>query len=338
MSADTKRNSRYSVTVMTQNLYFGAELTPIFAATNPAHLIAGIATAWAQVEASGIEQRAALVAEEIAASKPDLVGLQEVAQWSVGASGAMVIKYDFLEVILRTLLEHGVFYVPLAVKNDLDQTAPLDAAGTLVRIVDRDVVLLRISLPSAQVRPYNVQTKTYSTLFQIPNPLFGSLRAPRSWIAVDANIDDRRFRFIETHLESFSAEVQLAQAEELLAGPGNTALPLILAGDFNSNANSRPGDPPSESNTPTYPKLIANGLRDVWTITNRGDPGNTGCQQPDLRNPVSQLSERIDLLLTRGGVTPVKAKLAGDKPSSRTSSGLWPSDHAGLVATLEIPA
>lgn len=336
--ANSKRSLRYEVTVMTQNLYFGAELTPIFAATSPAELITAVAKGWAQVEASAIDERAAKIAQEIAAYRPDLVAFQEVAQWSTGPPGAMTIKYDFLEAILQTLLKQAIFYVPLAVKNDLDQTAPLDAVGNLVRIVDREAVLLRIDSPSAQVRPYGVQAETYPTLFPISNPVFGSLSVPRSWIAVDAAIHDRSFRFIGTHLESFSAEIQMAQAAELLAGPGNTDLPVILAGDFNSNANYKPGDPPADGNTPTYNRLIASGLRDVWATVNPGVLGNTGCQRPDLRNSASELYERIDLILTCDRITPMMAKLVGDKPGNRTSSGLWPSDHAGVVATLQIPA
>jgi hypothetical protein len=31
------------------------------------------------------------------------------------------------------------------------------------------------------------------------------------------------------------------------------------------------------------------------------------------------------------------ARVVGDQPGDRTPGGLWPSDHAGLVATLRIP-
>jgi len=51
-------------------------------------------------------------------------------------------------------------------------------------------------------------------------------------------------------------------------------------------------------------------------------------------NPVSKLSQRIDYVFSRG-LSPEETRLVGDKPNSRTPSGLWPSDHAGVVATLE---
>src|SRR5262249_46142111 len=45
---------------------------------------------------------------------------------------------------------------------------------------------------------------------------------------------------------------------------------------------------------------------------------------------------RIDYVLTHGGVQAVSMKVVGASPSDRTASGLWPSDHAGIVATLQI--
>jgi hypothetical protein len=32
----------------------------------------------------------------------------------------------------------------------------------------------------------------------------------------------------------------------------------------------------------------------------------------------------------------VSAEVVGDDPADRTTGGLWPSDHAGVVATLRI--
>jgi hypothetical protein len=73
---------------------------------------------------------------------------------------------------------------------------------------------------------------------------------------------------------------------------------------------------------------------------NPGSDGFTCCQAPDLLNPNSTLSYRIDLVLTRG-VSVENIKLVGDQPSDRTlfppsDPPLWPSDHAGVLATLRI--
>ena len=84
-----------------------------------------------------------------------------------------------------------------------------------------------------------------------------------------------------------------------------------------------------------YQALIAGGLTDAW---NKDDPGFTYGQDPDLLNPDSKLSFRIDLVLYRGGsrwdFDVGNIELVGDKQADKTPSGLWPSDHAGVVATL----
>jgi hypothetical protein len=88
----------------------------------------------------------------------------------------------------------------------------------------------------------------------------------------------------------------------------------------------------------TYQLLINAGFSDAWRQLNPSDPGFTCCQDANLLNPNSALSFRPDLVLTRGAVSVEDIKLVGDKPSDRTPSDphLWPSDHAGLLATLRI--
>ena len=86
----------------------------------------------------------------------------------------------------------------------------------------------------------------------------------------------------------------------------------------------------------TYETLLNAGLTDAWTAGNSGNPGPTCCQAPDLMNPTSLLSNRGDLLLTTGGFGTLGDSLVGNDLSDVTSNGLWPSDHAGVLATLDI--
>jgi hypothetical protein len=51
---------------------------------------------------------------------------------------------------------------------------------------------------------------------------------------------------------------------------------------------------------------------------------------------VVQLRSRIDLVLIRDGVRARTAEVIGVDPALRTPSGLWPSDHAGVVARVMI--
>ena len=135
---------------------------------------------------------------------------------------------------------------------------------------------------------------------------------------------------MNTHLDGdclpFTAAIQRAQANELLAGPANTDLPLLLIGDLNS---------PSDGSGLTYNDLLEVGFIDAWTTAGAG-AGLTCCQASDLLNPVSLLQTRIDLVLFRGPFSPLAAIVVGDDPAVQTPSGLWPSDHAGVVAALNL--
>lgn len=59
-------------------------------------------------------------------------------------------------------------------------------------------------------------------------------------------------------------------------------------------------------------------------------------QSPDLLNAVSMLNQRIDYILFKNGWDPDETELAGDLQKDRTKTGLWPSDHAGVFAVLDL--
>ncbi|MDA0712233.1 MAG: endonuclease, partial [bacterium] len=63
-------------------------------------------------------------------------------------------------------------------------------------------------------------------------------------------------------------------------------------------------------------------------------------QKEDLRNSPSTLNRRIDLIFTArtGDLKAMDAYVVGDKERDRTPSGMWPSDHAGVITTLRLPA
>jgi endonuclease/exonuclease/phosphatase family metal-dependent hydrolase len=157
---------------------------------------------------------------------------------------------------------------------------------------------------------------------------------PRGWTAVDVTLQGRTIRLVNTHLERNGPDVQIAQAAELIAGPANTDLPVVLLGDLNSAAGA--GGVPGESATPTYRNMLAAGFRDVWALTHASEAGFTCCQREDLSNPVPSLTERIDVVLTKGALTAATAQRVGVTTRERTPSGLWPSDHSGVWAAVRI--
>ena len=197
------------------------------------------------------------------------------------------------------------------------------AAGIVVGLSDREAILAR---DDRDLTLSNLQSAPFATLLPIETPN-GTFTLVRGWMSVDARLGGMTIRFITTHLEvaitPATAAVQLAQAAELVDGPARTDMPVVMVGDFNARPTRR-----------TYPALIAAGFDDAWTRANPDDPdGFTCCHRELLDDPANTLSARIDHILTRGEIAATEAFRVGHAPSD-FRNGLWPSDHAGVVATL----
>jgi endonuclease/exonuclease/phosphatase family metal-dependent hydrolase len=320
------------VTVMTRNLYLGTDLNPIFGAPTLPALFAAVGAGWAQVQSNDFPARAEAVADEIAAAKPDLVGLQEAELYRTdvppdgSATPAENVAYDFIGLLVDALAQRGLSYEPVSVFNGTDIELPAGLPPTLdVRFTDRVALLAGTDEKTADLKLSNPQFGTYPTALTLPT-VAGPITAPRGWVSVDVKLRGRSFRFINTHLEAFSPFVRNPQAAELLAGPAATNLPVVAVGDFNSGPG---GDPTA------YGILLGGGLSDAWPSAN--GIGLTCCHATDLHNSSPALTKRVDLVLTRGGLETVSADVVGEDPSDRTPTGLWPSDHAGVVATLRLP-
>ncbi len=314
-----------TIRVMTRNLYLGADLTPIFTAL-PQEIPLRVAEALATVLATNFPARAQVLADEIAVKQPDLIGLQEAALWEIQSPGdntlATTVVFNFVELLLSALNARGLHYEKLAVTTDADVV--FDG----IRLTDRDVILARADLKTADLKLSNVKVGNFDSKLVLS--IAGqSLIVPRGWATVDVKIRGKSFRFVTTHLETFSPVIQVNQANELLTGPANTDLPVVIVGDFNSCAT-----PPCLDRTPTYGNLIAAGLVDAWNVAGVG-PGFTCCQAENLLNSNSTLNERIDFVFFRDSFTVADVELVGSTLADRTPSGLWPSDHAGVVGALQ---
>ena len=345
-SADEEQDFRtgwrgdHGVTVMTRNMYFGASLAPAVQATNVPQLLAAVTQIFGVVNASDVVNRIDRLAAEIASARPDLVGLQEVALWRTQfppdfslAPNAPTVVYDFLELLLAALAARGESYVVVAthVTNDLEAPAlfvPGFACCYEVRLTDREVILARAG---NQLKLSNVQEGTFAAQVAFPIPGSPVLSTEtRGWLSVDVKHRGDRFRFITTHLlpESTFDPVQVAQGAELVTGPANTPLPVILVCDCNSRADN--------TGTATYGNLLAAGFDDAWVERHPNEPGLTCCEAENLRNAVSIFDQRLDLVLVRGRADVTRAFRTGIRAEDRTAAGLWPSDHAGVVGTLEL--
>jgi hypothetical protein len=135
------------------------------------------------------------------------------------------------------------------------------------------------------------------------------------------------YRFASTHLESGTqspgSDIRLAQVAELIGELEAESLPVIVVGDFNSEA-------PSGN---AYLPMLDAGYADVWA-ERVGTPaeGFTCCQDSNLLNQDSILHGPN--LCEKHRSSRVVASTGLDKPWQKTASGLWPSDHATVFARM----
>lgn len=321
--------------VMTYNVNEGSDFLQVQSVNSLQQFLLGVGQILTQVQGTNPSERMQAVAKQILTVQPELVSLQEVDQWYsgtfdpiAGTCGAMTLEYDMLHELLIALAAQGGHYeVAVQVTQYAFPPTPgLIPPDTYVcaAVNDYNVVLARTDLPSWIFQWDNAQSGQFANKVSLPTPI-GSVPLPRSWASVDAQFFGRSFRFIDTHLESFSATIRQLQGGELRAGPANTSLPLIIAMDSNSQASPLPQDA-------TYLDFMSAGYHDVWSKIFPKRAGFTCCQNEADNNSVSQLSQRVDLILTLGKVTPWAVALLGADPRSRTPDGLWPSDHAALAA------
>jgi hypothetical protein len=110
----------------------------------------------------------------------------------------------------------------------------------------------------------------------------------------------------------------------------------VLACDCNTNPDA-PSEPFFPGAYQAYLLLKNAGFVDAFRTTRPTDPGFTFGQAEDLLNVTSTMSHRIDLVQFRGAFTVKDVQVVGAGPADRARVGLWPSDHARVVATLTLP-
>lgn len=315
------------VTVMTRNLYLGASLSPVLDATDLDGAIDGATEIWAQVLDTDYPERAGALAEEILAAGPDLIGLQEVSLWESGpvfAETPDTVEFDFLEILLAELAARDLDYEVVTSTDAFSSSLPAvtpDGDTRTFSLTDRDVILATPDVNVLAAESGVFDTSLQLEVAGIPIPVV------RGWNWADVEVNGQQFRFVNTHLEAFddNEAIRVGQAQELLDGPAGTELPVILLGDLNSNANA---------NGQAYELVLDGYFDDAWVLVNPDDEGLTCCHAADLRNEEVDLRSRIDLVLVRRAAEVISAEVIGVDPELRTASGLWPSDHAGVVATV----
>jgi endonuclease/exonuclease/phosphatase family metal-dependent hydrolase len=332
--------------VMTVNLYVGADFSPVTTLDplDPAYglkFLNGVATIYGRIVAANFPVRAEALARQVAARAPDIISLQEVTQIRRRSPGDAIvggntpatgIVADYLAILLDALQRQGAHYAVASMDQNLDIEVPLatgSGAFDDLRLTDRDVILVRTDLPPGYLRVTNARNGNYNA--SLPLPIGITVR--RGWCSIDVEVRGRTVRVIDTHLEEALPQplpdFQAYQAAELLAGPANTSLPVILAGDFNSDAYGNYG--PS-----VYPLLTTlGGFVDAWSVARPGEPGLTWGHDQFLADPSSLFSVRIDYVLYRGSRLHASDADVIDS-IIRSTPPLWFSDHAAVTANVAI--
>jgi endonuclease/exonuclease/phosphatase family metal-dependent hydrolase len=308
--------------VMTRNVYLGADLIPLASAPDQAAFEQAAAQRFQTVQNNDFPARAKALAAEIKKAKPDVIGVQEATIWRRGADGvkdgpatpATQVVYDSSKELQKALKSAGSPYKEVAGRDWFDFEAPT-ALGYDVRVTQRDIILVR---KGSKVKVKKTFRGGFANHFDPPTPV-GVAHQLRGWVGLDGTLAKKKFRFVTTHLEAYSDDVADQQMQQLLKGPlGSKKRQSILVGDFNSD----PADPTDKA----YDTALAAGFR------NPLPKRLTCCFNEDLHNPGRKESKWIDHVLVRPKLKVLKSGIVGTKQVG----GLYPSDHAGITATLRL--
>ena len=405
-----------SVTVMSRNIYLGADVS--VALELIPDLPAAAQFMWEQVAATNFNERAPLLANELTSLKPDVVAIQEATQWICRSSlfGESTVVFDFTEQLLEQTREQGVPYVIASHDGQraLNPGYAIPAIPRLTQVTDPktfqplfgsdtascgftigDALLVRAEIADQVTQ---VGTGDYEAKYAVV-PII--LEIARGYAWADIRFGDTTTRFVTTHLESVwdpeTTPIGAAQADELVALMESWQMPLVVTGDFNMDPRDpRPLDAPNPGGQPdastgcapqpsvnlpqdaiadcnAYWKMIEAGFVDAGP--NSLDPENAtwGASAllagPDLDRLNSGVgdaygyTDRLDYVFVRNGVNVRNVQFVGEAwpnsdelwectdPAQRSNAeqaaGILgstlgaalclPTDHVGIVASLQLP-
>jgi hypothetical protein len=349
---------------MTRNLFLGADLGPAIQSPDIAQAIDGAGVIWNEFQSTKFRERAVPLAREIKRSKADLVGLQEVALWRLqatsdggappispvpGATPATQVEQDFLAILMAQLKKIGAKYRVVVVQEEFEGELPADLDGSDAtgsgplaglgadidaRLTMRDVILVK---KGSKVKLGKTRRGHFATRYE---PSISGIQIPvdRGWVSVEASIRGKsvrgrrasvsRFRFVNTHLEAFGdPTIREAQAKELTQGPLDTRKQVVLVGDLNSGI-ARHNEPERPGDDLAFLALDAFGMKDNGAVQS--------CCYGSLFDVNAVFDHTVDHVLTKPGLRTLRAFVTGNDAGQRTPSGLWPSDHGGVVSRLQL--
>lgn len=308
--------------VATWNIYLGADIMPIVAEELVGTRHDRVRRFAEQVRDTRFPDRARAIAAAVGKTAPDVIGLQEVVRYTNIRAGDVELIADHLQTLLAALEVDGEPFSIVAKAETYTAEYPLSDSAYL-GFQNFDVILARAAaLASGKLTFLQSGSRVYSTC----EPATPGAVDRSGWVYADLLLDRRiPFRFHETHLEAGSADVRLLQARELAAASGAHPHASVVVGDLNTTA--------ADGVLEAFGEV---GLQDAWP--HGIDAGPTWRQRDDLRGCEPHL-QRLDYVLADTSlVTTLEARLMGAAAEERTTTEprLWPSDHAGVAATLRV--
>lgn len=338
-SARAPAHAERRFTVMTYNVYLGANLQPLFApVSDPLELIQRAKGIFDHLDKVDFNLRAAAIAEQIIENDPDVVALQEVSLWRTALRSTpaeITVKYDFLKILLDGLARQGHPYRTVSVSENFSGRLPISLT-TDGLYTDRNAIIVPVDEAVSELITSNPMDGVFET--SLPVSIGGNpLEVTRGWASTDVTIRGKTYRLFDTHFEAFDGRVRFGQVNELAQIMSESPHPAVLAGDINLYPMGvRPED------ATTWDVLTRSGFADAWVQADCFEPRYTAGQTDDLDNVPSILDNTVDYVLFDADddldAVEGSCDIAGEELDDRTNTmpRLWPSDHAAVVVDLHI--
>jgi len=362
------------IKVMSRNLYLGADVGVALAKIP--NMPAAAQFMWEQVQKTDFSKRKMILAKEIRAESPDVIGIQEATIWYCKAHfwSSKTEVFNFTKELLSEL--DGDYII--ASKDGVEANNPGYSIGPipfLTKVTDAktfqplfgqnaadcgfqigDALLIKKSLKQYVNQVGNSE---YEAVYKVVPTLMEIYRG-YSW--ADITMQGANVRFVTTHLESLwvANEIPKAadQARQLVNDLSKTKSPIVVIGDFNSDSRDpRPKNTPNPGEQPTASDKCPTGsiACNAYKVMMSAGFIDSG---PDASDP-STYSWGMNALLTGPDSKRLKAAQAmgnkngftdrldyifvknGMKVLSSRMIGQTPpygTDHAGVVTELNVTA
>lgn len=316
------------LTVLTYNMYYGLAADILPESTRTGHLTASAQAIINALSLTDARCRIEGAARQIAAERPDVIGLQEALLLAYmrdpkdrSDDSALV---DFTAELIDAIARAGGPRYEAFSRENAAIAQPLPRVGG-IRLVDRGAILV-----NPRLRVKKVSALTYATLEPASDLVPGTSGViVRGALHVQIPFPSGTIDLFNTHLQSGreapSAAIRAAQASELAAWIEQDSAAdgtVVLTGDLN--------DVP----TSVAVKELTARLVDTYGTVG-AQPGYTAYQAQSLDDPTNQASLRIDFVMVRAGQVE-SSQLMFNAPVGPCN--LWPSDHFGVLSRFKTGA